>query len=164
MINILENNRQSVFPILVVLTILLGFACSGGGPATNLLLSEAEKQTAIDTIVQTYGKSNGVLAGKIAQDGNDVDLIIIINSTEYLPSYGPMNKEKGKEIGKHFVKLIKNGGTDDPAVNGIGKGKFNYSIGVYYQDVNNPDKTFVNPLRKIVTGKKKAKSSTIKWD
>ena len=34
-----------------------------------------------------------------------------------------VNKEKGKEIGKHFVTLIKNGGTDDPAVNGIGKGK-----------------------------------------
>lgn len=164
MINFLKIEFRSIFMLMLVLASFLGFACSGNGSTTDLSLSEAEKQSAINSIVEIYGKSNGIVAGKIEQDGDKVDLILIVNSTEYLPSYGPMNKEKGKQIGRHFVELVKNGGTDDPAVNGIGEGKFNYSVGVYYQDVNNPDKTFVNPLRKIVIGKKKAKSSTLNWD
>ena len=162
------NRRFQLSPILGVLTLCLLLstliACGGGGTETDLVLGETEKADAIETILAKGFSSSdhagkfGAMLATITQEGADVKLILIIDSTE-----AHFTKEIGREMATEFVKVVKNAGTDEPTGTEIGKGIFNYSVGVYYDDISNPDKTYVNPIRKIVIGEKKSNSKNIKW-
>lgn len=139
-------------------------ACGGGGAETDLVLSEVEKEKAKEQILSKLFSSSdhatgfGAMVATITQEGANVKLILIIDSTE-----AHFTKEIGRKMATEFVRVVKNAGTDEPTGTEIGKGIFNYSVGVYYDDINNPDNTFVNPIRKIVVGEKKRNSKNIKW-
>tara|TARA_B100001750_G_scaffold239014_1_gene246440 strand:+ start:293 stop:850 length:558 start_codon:yes stop_codon:yes gene_type:complete len=150
------------------LMILILLAC-GGGVETDLVIPESEKEAAVNIMLDKYkaDQEGGVVGASVTQEGGTLNLIIMIKRITYLENVRSTANldwsNQGRKLGTEFVRLVKDGGTDDPTGGEIGKGQFNYTIGVYYQDPANPNKVYANPIRKIVEGKKSAKSSKIKW-
>ena len=126
-------------------------------------------EAAVNKMLDKYkaDQEGGVVGASVTQEAGTLNLIIMIKRITYLENVRSTANldwsNQGRKLGTEFVRLVKDGGTDDPTGSEIGKGQFNYTIGVYYQDPANPNKVYANPIRKIVEGKKSAKSSKIKW-
>lgn len=168
--HIKRRNEITYWFLCSVLTLMVSslLACSGTAE-TDLVLTEIEKETAVNTMLNKYkaDQEGGVVGASVTQEGGTLTLILMIKRITYLENVRSTANldwsNQGRSLGTEFVRLVKDGGSDDPTGTDIGKGQFNYTIGVYYQDPANPDKVYANPIRKIVEGKKKANSSKIKW-
>ena len=95
-------------------------------------------------IVAAMKQTPGVLDAAISEQGNQVSLVLIV---------GPLTSEsRGKELGDNFVRLFKSLSDDESPGQSIGRGKYDYLIGVYY-----PNKD------KLVQGAKSRASDRISW-
>jgi hypothetical protein len=138
----------TIFSVLVIVAaVLVGiFAPSvedesgKPNPTPDDTLSEIIKQMAIGTITE-YEK---VLAADIKQDGKDLTLKVFV-------AYGT-SKPDAKEMGDNFVRLIKALGPEPSPGQEIGKGTFNYLVGVFAPDG-----------KKIVMGAKARTSKSMTW-
>ena len=65
-----------------------------------------------------------VMDAAVAQDGDDISLVLIVGFAT--------NESRAKEIGENFVRMTKSLMKDGAPGREIGKGKYNYLIGVYY--------------------------------
>ena len=69
-----------------------------------------------------------VMDAAVAQDGDDISLVLIVGFAT--------NESRAKEIGENFVRMTKSLMKDGAPGREIGKGKYNYLIGVYYPNEN----------------------------
>lgn len=121
----------------VVLAIMLPvISCGPSAPP----LTETQKSLAIETI-KDYPR---VRDAAVVQDGSDLTLAIIV---DYATS-----EEYAKELGDNFVRLVKTFSEDESPHKRIGKGIYNYLVGVYY-----PNEELV------VMGAKSSTSDHITW-
>ena len=95
-------------------------------------------------IVSAVKQNPGVLDAAISKDGNTVSLVLIVHPLT--------NKNSAKQQGDNFVRLYKSLSNDDSPGRSIGRGKYDYLIGVYY-----PDET------KVALGAKSRASDRITW-
>ena len=89
-------------------------------PTPTLEVSEEIQTIVISTIMG----NPEVLDAAISQDGRTLSLVLIVGSAT--------NKEYSKQLGDNFVRMVKSFSQDDPPGKTIGKGMFNYLVGVYY--------------------------------
>ena len=80
----------------------------------------------------------------VGQDGRKLSLVVIVDY--------PVNKEYAREIGDNFVRLVKTFSSDDPPGKDIGRGVYDYLIGVYFPNGDS-----------VVTGAKARNSPHIRW-
>ena len=85
-----------------------------------------------------------VIDTAIKQEGRDISLVIVVN--------GSISKQRAKELGDNFVRLIKTFSKDKVPGEKIGDGIYNYLIGVYDPEENN-----------IVLGTKVYTAEQITW-
>ncbi len=62
----------------------------------------------------------------IKQKGRDISLVLIVDRA--------VSKQKAKELGDNFVRLVKSFSKDKIPGKKIGRGIYNYLVGVYYPD------------------------------
>ena len=79
-------------------------------------------QTAINSI-KGYP---GVMDAAITKSGNQVSLVLVVDYS--------INNTVAKQLGENFVRLYKSMSNDDPPGKSVGKGRYDYLIGVYYQN------------------------------
>jgi len=103
-------------------------------------ITEDEKLLAITSIKE----QSGVKDAAIEQENEEVSLAIIVE-------YGT-SKERAKELGENFVRLVKTFSQDVNPEKEIGRGIYDYLIGVYYP--NN---------KEIVMGAKASIARSITW-
>lgn len=104
-------NRLFVFALIVVFLAV--------GPAYAVeLISDSAKTLAI-TSIQGY---DGVREAQVYQDGKKIKLVIVVG-------YGT-SKQYAKELGDNFVRLVKTFSKDSPPGKKIGKGIYDYHVGV----------------------------------
>lgn len=120
-----------------VLTIML-LPISCGAPAPEV--TEVQKSLAIQAI-EDYPE---VRDAAVAQEGSDLTLAIIVD-------YGT-SEERAKELGDNFMRLVKTFSEDELPHKKIGKGIYNYLVGVAY-----PNEEL------IVMGAKDSCSDHITW-
>ena len=109
-------------------------------PTQSIALSDFTKQSAIDGI-QEYRL---VRDAAITQEGHDLFLAIVVNPAT--------NEQYARELGDNFVRMVKALSQDDPPGREIGKGIYDYRVGVFY-----PDQT------QLALGAKVRFSPTITW-
>ena len=85
-----------------------------------------------------------VMDAAVAQDGDDISLVLIIGFAT--------NESRAKELGENFVRITKSLMNDGAPGREIGKGKYNYLIGVYYPN----EKT-------VALGAKAKTAGQLKW-
>jgi hypothetical protein len=126
-----------VSTMFVLLTIVAIVACNEGPPPT---LTEEQETLAIQSI-RGYTE---VLDAAVGQDGRTLSLAVVVAVAT--------SKERAKELGDNFVRLVKSFGPDEAPGTDIGDGDFDYLIAVAY-----PDETI------IARGAKSRGSSRISW-
>jgi len=103
-------------------------------------ITQEIKSAAIDQI-KAYTR---VRDGAILQKGKNIALAIVVD-------YGT-SKSYAKELGDNFVRMIKGSSEDKPPGKKIGKGIYNYTIGVFYPNE-----------KRIVMGAKVTIADHISW-
>ena len=129
-------NWKTVSLALILLLPLAGCATESSAPT----LAPNAKSMAIDGI-KGY---SGVRDAAINQDGKKLSLVIIVG---YATS-----EDYSKEMGDNFVRMVKSFSQEPSPGKEIGKGDYDYLVGVYY-----PDETLV------VMGAKASSSDHITW-
>ena len=81
----------------------------------------------------------------IRQDGNELRLVIVVSPAA--------NGEYAKELGEVFVRRVKGLSPDDPPSKDIGRGIYDYLVGVFYPTGERP----------IAQGAKVSFSTRISW-
>ena len=95
-------------------------------------------------IVATMKQNPGVLDAAISERGNQISLVLIVH---------PITNEVGaRQLGDSFVRMFKSLSDDDSPGSSIGKGKYDYLIGVYYPNE-----------KRVAQGAKSRTSSRISW-
>jgi len=130
------KKRCIVFAILMV--ILLAISC--GPSAAPPQITEEQ----INLAIQGIKDHPGVRDAYAGQDGKELNLVVIVD-------YGT-SKERAKELGDSFVRLVKTYGPEPVPSKEIGEGIFDYLVGVYY-----PNKEMV------VMGAKVSSADHITW-
>ena len=143
-------SRVAVISILL----LLIMACSGPEPTwipeptwTPLGLELTPTPTthptslAITSSIEAYPE---VLDAATSKSGNSVSLVLIVRSAT--------NTTRARELGDNFVRMYKGLSDDDPPGRSIGRGKYDYVIGVYYPNE-----------RPVAVGAKARGSTQISW-
>ena len=95
-------------------------------------------------IVATVKQNPGVLDAAASKDGNQVSLVLIVRPLT--------NKSTAMQQGDNFVRLYKSLSDDESPGQSIGRGKYDYLIGIYY-----PNKD------KLAQGAKSRASDRISW-
>ena len=129
---------------LVMVLLIIGVVVScGSEPSPELTpeLTAKQKQLAIDSITA----QDLVIDAAISQDGKELSLVVVINSAA--------NEEYAKEVGDNFVRLTKSFGPEEAPRQEIGPGLYDYVIGVYSPQSDNP----------IVIGAKVSSARRIIW-
>ena len=65
-----------------------------------------------------------VLDAAVSRQGSEVSLVLIVRSST--------NQARGKQLGENFLRMYKSLSDDDSPGRSIGKGKYDYLVGVYY--------------------------------
>ena len=65
-----------------------------------------------------------VLDAAVSHQGSQVSLVLIVRSST--------NQSRGKQLGEQFLRMYKSLSDDDSPGRSIGKGKYDYIVGVYY--------------------------------
>ena len=65
-----------------------------------------------------------VLDAAVSRQGSQVNLVLIVRSST--------NQARGKQLGENFLRMYKSLSDDDSPGRSIGKGKYDYLVGVYY--------------------------------
>ena len=124
--------------LLVALVVVIEVAASTGGggetdteqaerPAPVAKSAEILIQANIQAMaVATIKENSGVVDAAINQDGKTVSLVIIVGYAT--------NERWAKEVGENFVRLVKSLSQDSQPGKMIGRGMYDYLIGVYYPD------------------------------
>ena len=95
-------------------------------------------------IVATMKQNPGVLDAAISERGNQISLVLIVH---------PITNEGGaRQLGDSFVRMFKSLSDDDSPGSSIGRGKYDYLIGVYYPNE-----------KRVAQGAKSRTSSRISW-
>jgi len=123
---------------MVCLFLYVGCSTSQKEPVRRI--TEQEKQFAISNIQE----HKGVRAASIGQKEETLSLAVIVD-------YG-MPKARAKEIGESFVRLVKSSSGEEMPGKEIGRGVYDYLIGVYY-----PNKD------EVVFGAKASIAPRISW-
>ena len=130
---------KSKILIGVLICLFLHISCATNKKVIHKI-TEQEKQLAINAIEE----HKGVRDAAIEQEDEEVSLAIIVE-------YGT-SKERAKELGENFVRLVKTFSQDVNPEKEIGRGIYDYLIGVYYP--NN---------KEIVMGAKASIARSITW-
>ena len=109
--------RPFILLTLVIGMLLLG-ACGTEQPPPSL--TSEQKNLAIQ-VIKEYPEVRDAAVG---QDGKELSLVVIV---DYATSI-----ERVKNLGDNFVRLVKTYGPEPSPGKEIGKGLFDYLIGVYY--------------------------------
>ena len=80
----------------------------------------------------------------VTQKGDQLSLVLVVRSAT--------NTQRAKTLGENFVRMTKNLGPDSPPGKEIGKGIYDYLIGVYYPNE-----------RQVVLGAKSRGAERISW-
>jgi len=143
-----EKSKQSNWVGIVVLLIfivvvmyLCGFFNTGEKSKVQIeeLSSEAENMA-----IESIKEYSEVTDAAITQKNNTLSLAVIVR-------YGT-DKEKAKEMGDNFVRMVKSFSKDKEPTKEIGNGIYDYIIGVYYPN-----------HQEIVTGAKSSIGRFITW-
>lgn len=126
--------------LIMALFCLFVFGCFGEEKPPPPQLTAQEKQMAIDTIKE-YKE---VRDAAVSQDGDTLSLVVIVG-------YGT-SKERAKEMGDNFVRLVKTFSKDESPEKEIGEGIYDYIIGVYYPNE-----------KELVLGAKSSIARNITW-
>ena len=111
-------------------------------PPTRIALPDPGVSNA--TIIATMKQNPGVLDAAISQQGERVSLVLIVD---------PLTNESGaRQLGDNFVRMFKSLSDDEPPGRSIGRGKYDYLIGVYYPNE-----------KKVAQGAKSRASDRISW-
>ena len=78
------------------------------------------------SVIQVIEGEIDVAEAAITQNGRDLGLVIIV-----LPN---ITRERARQLGENFVRLVKTIGPDKPPGSQIGIGFYDYLIGIYYPD------------------------------
>ena len=104
-------------------------------------LTESAKDLAISSIMG-YDEVSGA---EIKQDGRDLSLVVIVGCAT--------SEDVAKDLGDNFVRMVKSFGPESaPTGKDIGKGEFDYLVGVYCANEN-----------QIALGAKNRSSTHINW-
>ena len=94
-------------------------------PATARPVSRSSTSASPSSMAISSIKMNPeVVDAAISRQGNEVSMVIMVRSST--------NKTRGKELGENFVRMYKSLSDDTAPGRSVGKGKYDYLIGVYY--------------------------------
>ena len=110
--------KNMYFPSFILALMLLLISCGPTAPPPEV--TNEQKNLAIQGIKE-YSE---VLDAAVTQDGKKLSLVLIVN---YATS-----EETAKQLGDNFVRMVKTFGPESAPSKIIGKGMFDYLIGVYY--------------------------------
>ena len=85
-----------------------------------------------------------VVDAATSKSGNSVSLVLIVRPST--------STTRAKQLGENFVRMYKSLSDDDPPGRSIGRGKYDYIIGVYYPNE-----------RPVARGAKARSSTQISW-
>ena len=111
-------------------------------PPTRIALPDPGVSNA--TIIATMKQNPGVLDAAISQQGERVSLVLIVHPIT--------NESRARQLGDNFVRLYKSLSDDEPPGRSIGRGKYDYLIGVYYPNE-----------KRVAQGAKSRSSGRISW-
>lgn len=97
-----------------------------------------------DMAVSSIVASPGVLDAAVTQDGESYSLVIIVDYAT--------NEAYARQLGDNFVRMVKALGPDDPPGKQIGRGDYDYVVGVYYPNE-----------KQLVLGAKSRAADRISW-
>ena len=110
--------------IFLIFSIFMFFANTVNADSVPTI-SDTEKSSAIGTI-EDY---KGVRDVAISQKGKKVNLAIIVDYS--------VSKSYAKQLGDNFLRLVKTFSKDKSPSKDIGKGIYDYLVGVYYPNQKN---------------------------
>ena len=96
------------------------------------------------TIIASVKQYPGVLDAAISQQGDQMSLVLVVHSAT--------NESNARLLGDNFVRLCKSLSDDEPPGISIGRGKYDYLIGVYYPNE-----------KKVAQGAKSRIADRITW-
>ena len=148
------NARKLFTPLLIVLLAVATLAAEGDCETRNTPdTPERPRRTATptvnvadirDVVISTIEDYPRVRDAAISQDGKTLSLVIIVDyATD--PDYA-------QELGDNFVRLAKSFLKDGVPGKQIGRGRYDYLIGVYYPNE-----------RKVAQGAKAKTADRISW-
>lgn len=132
--------RLAFLSSLYLIFVIFMISCAGPERAPAPIITEAEKQMAINVIEEHRGARDAA----ISQNNYELSLAIIVD-------YG-VSKAEAKDLGENFVRSVKTFSKDEAPGQEIGSGVYDYLIGVYY-----PNK------KQIVMGAKSSIARKITW-
>ena len=108
--------------LLIIPALMLLTSCGTTTSDTTLIpkLTEEQKSFAIQAI-EDYPE---VLDAAVVQEAKQLSLVIFV---DYATS-----KERAKQLGDSFVRLVKTYGPEPAPSKIVGEGTFDYLVGVYY--------------------------------
>ena len=126
---------------MLVLVFAAILACGGSSePSNSSTLSPSVKELAIESI-KGYSE---VFDAAITEDGRKLSLVVIVGCAT--------SDAVAKDMGDNFVRMVKSFGPEPAPTKEIGKGDFDYLVGVYCAG----DK-------QIALGAKNRNSTRINW-
>ena len=111
-------------------------------PTTRIPLPDPGLSNA--EIVEAIKQYPGVLDAAISKRGNQVSLVLVVHSAT--------NESNARQLGDNYVRMFKSLSDDDSPGSSIGRGKYDYLIGVYYSNE-----------KKVAQGAKSRASDRISW-
>lgn len=138
--------------VLFVGILMLALACSEVATSNSTRVPRATRvtQTPVfpsdkaDLAISQIESYPEVLEAAIKQNDDDLSLVIIV-----IPG---LSSERAKELGDNFARMVKSFGPEEAPTKNIGRGLFNYLVGVYY-----PNEA------KVVIGAKVKNRTSITW-
>lgn len=121
--------------LVVLLIVVIAVSVSGEDQPASKVRTDRPASTVSDTAISADTKTlilaaiqeyPEVLDAAIAQDGSDVNLVLVVSSFT--------SEARAKELGDNFVRMTKSMSQDDPPTRSIGFGIYSYLVGVYYSD------------------------------
>ena len=107
--------------LLVIIVIVIIIAADGD---SNVELNIAADIKAI--AISSISDYPEVIDAAISQDDRGISLVLVV-------AFGT-DEGRAKELGDNFVRMLKSFSEDSPPGKDIGKGMYDYLIGVYYPD------------------------------
>lgn len=134
--------------VLIVLTVVFAAVCT---VVVNLETTEEKAEDipqvpteVIDLAIETIEGYPEVLDAAISQEGRQISLVLIV-------AYR-INEDRGKQLGDNFVRIVKSLSHDDSPGKDIGRGIYDYLVGVYYPNE-----------QQLVIGAKVADAMNLSW-
>ena len=111
--HIKRRNEITYWFLCSVLSLMVSslLACSGT-TETDLVLTEIEKETAVNTMLNKYkaDQEGGVVGASVTQEGGTLTLILMIKRITYLENVRSTANldwsNQGRSLGTEFVRLV----------------------------------------------------------